>query len=78
MNQVEQWIKIAGFDKYSVSDKGNVRNDKTGRLLQATDNGRGYLRICLRKNKKSKTIKVHRLVASLFIPNPEKKMRRSH
>ena len=29
MNQIEQWKKVAGFETYSVSDMGNVRNDKT-------------------------------------------------
>ena len=74
MNQVEQWIKIAGFDKYSVSDKGNVRNDKTGRILQPGTNGkRGYLIVGLCSEKKKKAKTVHRLVAGAFLPNPENK-----
>jgi len=37
-------------------------------------NKRGYLRICLRdKNKTKKSFSVHRLVAEVFIPNPENK-----
>ena len=72
MNQVEQWIKIAGFDKYSVSDQGNVRNDKTKRILKLDDR-KGYFQVNLRNDKKTSKRKIHRLVAGAFLPNPEKK-----
>ena len=31
---MEQWKKIDGYENYSVSINGNVRNDKTGRILK--------------------------------------------
>ena len=65
MNQIEIWKKVAGFDKYSVSDQGNVTNDK---WYQG-----GYLKVDLRKDKKSFSQKVHRLVAGAFLLNQEKK-----
>ena len=65
--------KKAGYDTYSVSDQGNVRNDKTGRILQPGSDRAGYLMANLRKDKKSLIQKVHRLVAGAFIPNPENK-----
>ena len=71
MNQIEQWKKVAGFETYSVSDQGNVRNDKTKRILKLTPNSHGYIGTGLTNNKPSKMIKVHRLVASAFLPNPE-------
>jgi hypothetical protein len=31
---MEEWRQIEGYENYSVSDLGNVRNDKTGRILK--------------------------------------------
>lgn len=30
----ERWTKFPEFDRYSISTKGRVRNDKTGRILK--------------------------------------------
>ena len=73
MNQIEQWKKVAGFETYSVSDRGNVRNDKTGRILKPGTSSNGYLSVVLRKQKKSCPKNIHRIVASAFLPNPNKK-----
>ena len=43
--------KIEGFENYSVSDLGNVRNDKTGRILKEKENRYGYFEVTLMKNK---------------------------
>ena len=48
---VETYKKIEGFENYSVSDWGNVRNDKTGRVLKGMDNKKRYLQVGLRENK---------------------------
>ena len=61
---------------YQVSNFGNVMSlnyRKTGRaeLLKTYKNKKGYLLICLSKNKKQKTFQIHRLVAEAFIPNLE-------
>lgn len=69
---MEQWKQIVVDDvtyDYEVSSYGNVRNVETGRILKQCDN-KGYLRVGLCKNKKQKTFSVHRLVAIMFIPNP--------
>ena len=65
-NVKEEWRKIAELDGYSVSNLGNVRNDKTGRILKTYDNGHGYQKVEI-KNKKWY---IHRLVGQAFIPNP--------
>lgn len=58
---------------YSVSNKGRVRNDKTGKLLKNTpDNYCGY-QIHLFVDKVRMGKKLSRLVAEAFIPNPEGK-----
>ncbi len=48
---VETYKIIEGFEKYSVSDHGNVRNDKTGRIMKQNILPNGYMQIGLRKEK---------------------------
>lgn len=66
-----KWKQIEGYEKYSVSDTGLVRNDLTGKTLLPYTTKRGYLRINLTENGVQKKHLVHRLVAQAFIPNPE-------
>ena len=70
---MEQWKKIDGYENYSVSRNGEIRNDKTGRVLKQIYDNKGYLHINLYENGKKKKITVHRLVAEAFIPNSENK-----
>jgi len=62
----EQWKKVRGHCGYEVSDLGNVRNVRTGKILKLTNDGRGYLRVDLGRGCHAK---VHRLVAIAFCPN---------
>jgi hypothetical protein len=63
------WKKIDGYDNYSVSINGEVRNDKTERILKSRLNkSTGYYQVILCKNGKVKNHKVHRLIALAFIP----------
>ncbi len=69
------WKKIIidGIEtNYSVSDKGEVRNDVRNRLM-TLQNQNGYLHCSIRVNKKPKRCRVHRLVAQAFIENPDNK-----
>ena len=65
---MEEYRIIEGFEKYSISDLGNVRNNKTARILKQATNMR-YRQI----NIRGKTLYVHRLIALAFIPNIENK-----
>lgn len=65
-----RWKKIEGYDNYSVSDTGLVKNTRTGRILTFTKDKDGYLYAGLPKNGKVQKFRVHRLVAQAFIPNP--------
>ena len=66
---IESWVDIVGFEGlYEVSDQGRVRRD--GRILKPQKYRGGYLDVALSKNGIVKRGKIHRLVASAFIPNP--------
>lgn len=50
----------------------NKRYYKREKIKALTDNGHGYLHLTLCKNGKQRHVYVHRLVAEVFIPNPNK------
>ena len=64
----ETYKKIEGFETYSVSDWGNVRNDTTGRILK-NSHRTGYPMVRLQKDNKTYKNDIHRLVAIAFIDN---------
>ena len=66
-----EWRKINNYDNYSVSDEGQIRNDKTGRILKQHGQRTGYAQVTLSKQGKSKTQYVHRIVMNAFKPNPD-------
>ena len=66
------WKDIKGYEGlYEISDKGEVRNYITRKLIVGDINNFGYYRVKLYKNKKQKTFFRHRLVAQAFIQNPD-------
>lgn len=68
------WRDIKGYENYIISDKGEIKSIKTGKIMQKWINSDGYYSVTLKhQNGKRKTFKVHRLVAQAFIPNPESK-----
>ena len=84
---MEEWktVVINGetYDNYEVSTQGRVRSlnfKRTGeiKIMKPHMKKSGYLYINLHKNGKSKYFQVHRLVATMFIPNPDNKPTVNH
>ena len=69
----EVWKQITDFPNYHVSSFGNIKNIITNTQLKLSINASGYNRCILCKNTKNKTFMVHRLVALIFLNNPEEK-----
>jgi hypothetical protein len=70
---MESWKIIERVENHSVSDHGNVKNNKTARIMKQTITAEGYIRIGLRLKKVEHTKQIHILVATAFLPNPENK-----
>lgn len=67
-------IEIFINDRYSVDSSGNVYSHYgKRRLIKQHNNAQGYPQVAVYYNKRQKTMKVHRLVALAFIPNPDNK-----
>lgn len=67
---IEIWKNINISANYSISNKGRVRNNKSGKIRVLKFDGR-YLSFKLQLKGKYITFQVHRLVAEAFIPNPD-------
>ena len=68
LHVIVMFKQIEGYE-YEVSEMGEVRNMKTGRILKA-GLVNGYSYICLLKDKQKNMFRVHRLVALTFLENP--------
>lgn len=61
---------IKGAEDYILYEDGRVWSNKRNKFLKmASDNGYGVYGLCIKG--KSKTFKIHRLLALHFIPNPD-------
>ena len=67
---MEIWKKIEGYENYSVSTYGRVRNDKLN-IIMKTKSHFNYEVVRLISNGERKPVRVHRLVAQAFLPNPD-------
>ena len=71
MSNEEIWRPIQGFENsYLVSNLGNIWSLRCKRILRVRKSTRGYGQVNLSKQGRMTTHRVHRLVATHFIPNP--------
>lgn len=80
----EIWKDIPGYEgRYQVSNLGRIRSldmlvrtkggknaVRKGRILSPVVNKDGYYIVCLCDGRSKKGIRVHRIVAYVFVPNP--------
>ena len=68
--EVNELGEVRSVDRVVEYKDGSVRKRK-GKVLKLSMNQDGYAMVGLHKNGVCKTMKVHRLVAETFLPNPE-------
>ena len=80
----EVWVDVLGYNgRYQVSDWGNIRslnwrNSGAVKQLSPVSDKDGYQIVCLSSEKFQKNVRLHRLIAEVFIPNPNKKPHINH
>lgn len=69
----EEWLPVPEWQDYQVLTFGRVKSfhKDEPRIIRPTLSTKGYLQLELRKAGAERTFKVHRLVGTTFIPNPE-------
>lgn len=73
---MEVFVPIKGFEGYfEVSNYGKIRGVPrkfcpNSRIMRTHVDAGGYVAVHLQKRQQKKTLKVHRILAIAFIPNP--------
>lgn len=67
---MENWKRIRDFPKYSVSDHGRIRSEKTGRIMALSQNQYGVVCVGLMRDGQQYHRSVPKLVAEAFVPHP--------
>ena len=71
------WVRLPSrslmkkiFDSYYATEDGEIYSTKTNKFLKQRLSKNGYKYVNLSINNKCKTYQVHRLIALVYIPNP--------
>lgn len=73
----EVWKDVVGYEGiYEVSNLGKIRSlnyngTRTCKEMKGSPNKDGYIKLTLTKDKKKKTVLLHKLVADAFLENPD-------
>lgn len=62
--------QIEGYSHYYITEDGNVFNSRRNRNMCTWKDNLGYIQVNLYKDGGKKYVRVHRLVAQAFVPNP--------
>jgi hypothetical protein len=74
----EEWVVCEDYPSYMINREGQVKSNLTNKILKAARLKTGYMCVGLRKEGKSYTVRLHRLLAKAFIPNPNNKPHIDH
>ena len=78
-NKMEEIYKvIEGFENYSVSNLGNVKNNTTNKILKPYPDSGGYYQVGLSKTNKKTCFLLHRLVGLQFLDSTDEKLEVDH
>lgn len=73
MDSIEEWKEIEGFERYYISNKGNIKSTiGKEKILHQYILPNGYVSVKLRRDNKSYNRFIHRLVAIAFIDTDDK------
>jgi len=61
------WREIEDFPLYELSNKGRIRNTKSGRILHTYSDRKGYQIVTLSDHGTQKTVNVGKLVGKAFV-----------
>lgn len=65
------WKDIPCWEEtYEINKNGEVRNKLTKKYIKGDINNAGYYRVCLYQKPRKQRYFRHRLVAEVFLPNP--------
>lgn len=82
---LERWVTIPDWDMYEISNLGRLRAKervvrkghnpyiRKAQLLKPVKDKHGYWTFNFKQDNRKKNVKLHRLVAICFIPNPNNK-----
>lgn len=66
----EIWKKHPDFSNYEFSNKGRIKNVSLNVLMSESCDSDGYVTIGLREGNKRTTKRIHKIIAELFVNNP--------
>lgn len=72
------WKEIPEWNWYLINEQGQVFNSRTNKNVYGDINNIGYHRVTLYDHGKQKRFFVHRLVAQLFLDNPDNRNEVNH
>lgn len=64
-------LNIPDLENYQISDTGLLKNSTTGKLMKTNYDIHGYERLTINKKGKRYNLKIHQLVAKMFLSPPK-------
>lgn len=74
----DEWVVCGDYPLYKINRSGEVKSSLTNKIIKPAKLKTGYMCVGLRKDGKSYTVRLHRLLAKAFIPNTENKPHVDH
>lgn len=64
---MEIWKPIRNFPSYNASSEGRIMNVRTQYILKPYIDHKGRATVCVRKNNRKYSVRVHKLIAETFL-----------